>query len=1030
MRNRCLLFSPAAVVLSVVVLGQALPQPPPTKTKDAPIPFRLPPGFVAERVAAPPLVERPIMAAFDTRGRLFVADNAGRNLKADELLKEKPNLIRVLDDTNADGRFDRSSVFVDQMTFPMGVLWHRDALYSCSPPSLWRFRDERHVGRAKDRRELVTKFGFIGNAADIHGPYLGPDGRLYWTDGRHGHEIRKEDGSTMKGKAARIFRCRADGTEVEVVCGGGMDDPVEMAFTDEGEPLAVVDLFEARPYRVDALIHCIDGGVFPHYEAVLDEFPKTGPLLPPIASLGWVAPSGLMRYRGTAFGAEFSGNLFATFFNTHKVSRIILTREGATFQAKVEDFLVSTDPDFHPTDVLEDADGSLLVLDTGGWFRIGCPTSQTAKPNIMGAIYRIRREGAPAASDPRGNNLDWSKATTAELVARLDDPRPEVRERAIDSLSAHSVNALGATAASHLSEATRRNLVWALCRNDTADARAAVRSYLADTSMSVKLSSVRATGLHRDAEAAPALIGMLGGGHAAVRREAATSLGRIGRREAVPHLLSSLATANDRFLDHALIYALITIGDSTGTARGLSHDSADVQRGALIALDQMAGGKLAAADVIARLSVADRSLRNAAWLVAQRHPEWATEVAGWMRQELKRVSATSDERRASFRDALARSSGSAEVQALIAELIRDPQTPPTSRLLALEAIAEATHPKLPSSWLDALTLAANSPLEAVARQAVITIRSRNVTACDESLRKLAVDGRRQATLRVAAMATVAPRVKTTPSEWFTLLKSQLEAAHPIDRFGAAEALGKLPLTTGQLNDLSTCLPRAGLLELPHLLAAFERSPAVETGRTLVSALERSSSVASLSLQRFDDLLAKFPAEVRDSSADLRRKLASRVGEQHGQLDNLARTLPVGDPERGKAVFYGTKAICTTCHAAQGAGERIGPDLTKIGSVRTPRDLLEAIVAPSASIARGYESTTVTTTDGRTHRGLLRRETAEALYLFTAERAEIRIARSLIETIEPDRVSIMPQGIDTQLTRQELADLIAFLAALK
>src|SRR5439155_1337202 len=100
------------------------------------------------------------------------------------------------------------------------------------------------------RQELVTRFGFIGNAADIHGPFLGPDGRLYWTDGRHGHEIHQPDGRVLTGKAARVFRCRPDGRDVEVVCGGGMDDPVEVAFTPEGEAFATVDILHGRPQRV------------------------------------------------------------------------------------------------------------------------------------------------------------------------------------------------------------------------------------------------------------------------------------------------------------------------------------------------------------------------------------------------------------------------------------------------------------------------------------------------------------------------------------------------------------------------------------------------------------------------------------------------------------------------------------------------------------------------------------------------------------------------------------------------------------
>ena len=97
---------------------------------------RVPDGFSVELVAAAPLVEHPVMAGFDDRGRLFVADNAGLNLAADQLLEKLPNMIRMLEDTDGDGRFDRSTVFADKMTFPQGAVWVRGALYVASPPSI------------------------------------------------------------------------------------------------------------------------------------------------------------------------------------------------------------------------------------------------------------------------------------------------------------------------------------------------------------------------------------------------------------------------------------------------------------------------------------------------------------------------------------------------------------------------------------------------------------------------------------------------------------------------------------------------------------------------------------------------------------------------------------------------------------------------------------------------------------------------------------------------------------------------------
>ena len=131
-------------------------------------------------------------------------------------------------------------------------------------------------------------------------------------------------------------------------------------------------------------------------------------------------------------------------------------------------------------------------------------------------------------------------------------------------------------------------------------------------------------------------------------------------------------------------------------------------------------------------------------------------------------------------------------------------------------------------------------------------------------------------------------------------------------------------------------------------------------------------------------------------------------------------------KRGKHVFFGRRASCSACHRIAGAGGDVGPDLSRIGQIRTKRDLAEAIIFPSATFARTFETYIVETDDGKVTSGVISRETEEAIFLRTTDRAEIRLARDAIEQIEPSKTSIMPQGLDKSLTPQELADLVAFL----
>ncbi len=397
---------------------------------------------------------------------MYVCNNAGVNLSNDELEEQLPNSIRRLVDSDRDGKFDSFTVFADKMTFPMGGAWHDGSLYVASPPNIWKLTDTDDDGVADEREIIVTQFGYNGNAASIHGCFFGPDGRLYWTDGYHGHQFKDDGGNvTSQREGSYIFSCRPDGSDTQIHCGGGMDNPVEVDFTDSGDMLGTVNILYTRP-RVDCLVHWLHGGAYPHREKVLGEIKVTGDLLGPVHRFGHVAISGLTRYRSGVMDHRWGDDLFATFFNSGKVVRLSLEPQGSSYDVTQHEFLSSSSREFHPTDVLEDADGSLLVVDTGGWFYRGCPTSQFSKPDLLGGIYRIRRDGMTTMVDPRGLRIDWRTQTPAGLVKLFNDTRFAVRERAI----AECVNRGQETIATLKTMAVRgdirvrQNSVWALSR--------------------------------------------------------------------------------------------------------------------------------------------------------------------------------------------------------------------------------------------------------------------------------------------------------------------------------------------------------------------------------------------------------------------------------------------------------------------------------------------------------------------------------------------------------------------------------------
>src|SRR5262249_7732783 len=449
------------------------------------------------------------------------------------------------------------------LMFPEGAMWHAGSLYVSGAPSIWKLTDADGDGVAEARSEWFQGKTLTGCANDLHGPYFGPDGMIYWTKGAFARQTYERPGRPPSAtRAAHIFRARPDGTGIEPVMTGGMDNPVEVVWTPSGERIFTTTFFQhPEGGHRDGLIHDVYGGVWGKIHDVIFDHPWTGPaVMPVLTHLGPAAPSGLVRYESTAFGPEYKDNLFAAVFTQRRVSRHALTPSGATFGCRDEDFLISDNRDFHPTDVLEDADGSLLVLDTGGWYKLCCPTSQLVKPDILGAIYRVRRVGAPKGDDPRGLKLAWEKLTERQLTALLGDPRPAVRAPAVQALGGRGAAAVpGLAPALHdpPSAEARRNAVWAATRIDSPDARAVVRAALADAEETVRQAAVHCVSLRRDREALPALLKLLRSPSPSNRRAAAEALGRLGDPSAVPALLEAVGQPADWALQHSLTYALI-----------------------------------------------------------------------------------------------------------------------------------------------------------------------------------------------------------------------------------------------------------------------------------------------------------------------------------------------------------------------------------------------------------------------------------------------------------------------------------------
>ncbi|NBY01669.1 MAG: hypothetical protein EBQ87_06765 [Planctomycetes bacterium] len=224
------------------------------------------------------------------------------------------------------------------------------------------------------------------------------------------------------------------------------------------------------------------------------------------------------------------------------------------------------------------------------------------------------------------------------------------------------------------------------------------------------------------------------------------------------------------------------------------------------------------------------------------------------------------------------------------------------------------------------------------------------------------------------------------------------------------------------------LEKASPVELDRLLDVYTGLTDENLGKSLLGAIRKSPSIGSIRVEVIKEKLKKLGPDVQKEIEQLQIDIRAQVSKQYEKLEAILPLVSTGDIRRGQVVFQNAKAACNVCHSIGYLGGKVGPDLTRIGQIRSERDLLEAILFPSASFVRSYEPIKIATSSGKVFQGLIKADTPEEIVLITGPDQQTRIPRADIEIMEPGTVSVMPAGLDQQFSSQELADLVAFLKA--
>ncbi|MBX3412070.1 MAG: c-type cytochrome [Pirellulales bacterium] len=964
-----------------------LPRIAPTEPAEALATFETRPGFQIEQVAAEPLVRDPVAAAFDADGRLYVVEMCDYSEDSEGHL----GAVRLLEDTDGDGRFDRSSNFAEGLSWPTAIACYDGGVFVGAAPFIFYLKDTDGDGRADVNRTVFEGLGRSNVQGLVNSFNWGLDNRIHAATSSSGASLRRPvaDGGAPDAQpvtlSGRDFSFDPRTMEVKPESGGVQHGlsfdrwgrKFVCANSDHIQLVMFEDRYVARnPHlaapgaRISIAVDGPQAEVFrispvEPWRIVRSRLRKSG-IVPGIVEGGgrpagyFTGATGTTIYRGDAWPAEYLDNSFTGDVGSNIVHRKKLTPQGVELSAdRAEpgvEFVASRDIWFRPCQFLNAPDGTLYILDV---YREVIEHPLSLPPVIKkhldltsgsdrGRIYRVVPQGFQQPPLPRLSN-----ATTAELVATLDRANGWHRDTAarliyerqdqsaiapLEQLARAGERAEGRMHALYALDGLNA-LSADLLGNALKDKHPRVREH------AIRLAEAKAA---QHPELQTALVALATDDDPLVRYQLAFSLGELPASAERRGALATIARrdANDRWVRLALQSSL-----ASGAGELLAVLLADRE------FSQAAGAAPLVTALAAQVSAEQKPDELAAVLRAvaalhKEHASLASAVVRGLGEGLARHGR-------SLHD-LAATTSDAQIKEVIAKLLAD----------ARDRAANGEFPV------------------AVRVDAIGTLPLDDFSTVEVVLAGL-IDGRQPQEIQLAALAALSRFSDDGVAE---LVLTAWPSLGPRVRAEAGEVLFARPQ------------------RIAALLAALE-----------------SKRIAGTDLD---------PARLKALVKHNDREIAARAESLVGQLalgrrqDVVAMYRPAlelsGDVERGRAVFRKT---CAACHKLEGAGHEIGPNLATIQN-RGSEAILLNVLDPNREVNPQYVNYTLITTDGRSITGMMAAETATSVTLRRAEGAEDTILRSDIDELASTSLSIMPEGLEKEIDAQSMADLLAYLNSIK
>ncbi len=939
--------------------------------------------------ASEPMITNPTAIDIDTQGRVWVAEIEFYRSKAKNPPSEK---IKVLEDTDGDGKADKVTVFADDVFAPMSICVAGDKVYVATSPDLWVYEDKDGDLKADGPpKKLLTGFGGTNHDHGAHSLVLGPDHKWWMSHGDTGFNVTGTDGSQIKFQWGGMLRGELDGSKLETVA-VNFRNPYEICVSSFGEPYCS-DNDNDGNFSV-RICWIMEGGDYGWFGRPPQKVPPGTPFgehwhfrghipgfVPATLVTGFGSPCGICYYEGDAFGPEYKNVPLHADAGPREV-RMYPHQNAGYGQQATSRVLISSEGDnyFRPDDICAAPDGSLYLSD---WYDGGVGGHAYNNPN-QGRIFLLR----PAGKELTRIGKPGPYQNIPDAIEGLKNPNLSTQYLARERLLAEGQASVPALEALLQADEPnyRARALWVLDRLG-GKARNAVVEVLDSPDASLRALAVRILRRHAG-DHAEAILARTDDASPEVRREVLLALRNLTGSQADAALvkLASAYDGSDR-------YQLEAINIAAGERREMLFAELDKAGKATIdriQLLQALNPQAAAELVLKTLSSAGLDDAGRAKLLAHLGGIPSMEAAQAVLKLAGDAHAGMELRQTALKLVAANLAGTwkdlkdkPELTAGLKTLLADPDL----QTAALAAIADN---QLGSLGGDVLALAAADQQSSEARcKAIAAAAQLRVGGASAALEQLTTA--KDALVRKAAAAALVEL-----QDWAAVKKLLDKSSSAADV--QAEAVQRLMSST------------AGALVM---LRAIDEKSVPEAAAKSAIALATRHPDSNIRV-----LFEKFIPE-----ADRPQRLGTAI--QPAEL--LAMQ---GDGKRGQQIFFQSSAAqCKNCHRVRGVGNTIGPDLSQIGKKYERATLLETILDPSKAVAPEYVAYVLETESGQVYVGFLVEKTDNRVVLKDAQGKLISVKASEIETLEPQQKSLMPELVLRDVTAQDAADLLAFLSSL-